>query len=307
MNCPYCQSDIPSSSTKCPVCGNKLATPNVLDSKKEYHSGVKKTPQFVCPTCQSPISLSDQFCSTCSSNLDWTIINTERLNVVESPRKSDFGEQTSSWVLQSKGENRKDDRNYGMGIIIGDPILLDKEPRDINPLRIAIATILLMELGGILLFISFWGLFLVLLLLLVAFFVRTTGLFLVSGCIGNIFFLPFTIIGRIANLLFGDVLSNNSSNLQSVKEYILDLEEGTVSTFVVKGNLSPRTLRRGDRVKVWTRSRNGRAFFRKGYLFEQNIWKPLRNSESSYSSYFLIGIFILFNLLILYAYFQWQG
>jgi hypothetical protein len=131
------------------------------------------------------------------------------------------------------------------------------------------------------------------------------GGFLAMGCLSNLIRAPMAMASAAIRTLFSGISPRlNPANLRHVLEYRIDLTEGSQGAFIVKGNTSPRTLRSGDSVRIWTVQRRGRPYLRRGLLDENGTSVPIRVSEPSTGVQWLVG-FIVLNLVLAFIYFTY--
>lgn len=191
--------------------------------------------------------------------------------------------------------------NYGAGTIVGDPIRLQNEPRDVDPLQAVVSILLLIEFTILIAAISLPVLIFIIALVAVAVSLGSRD-WIVVGCLSNLVRGPLTALGNIMRGLLGGIWPHlSASNYREVREYHLDLIEGGASTFVVKGNTTPRTLRPGDKVRVWITRRHGRPYLRRGFVEQNGAYVPLRISEPPLGVYWLVG-FLVFNAILVSIY-----
>ena len=312
MICPTCQTQNPASQQFCNVCGSPLhrssnfavdSFPASTEDSLAIHDRNKNAAANVCPTCQTPLDdgMSGNICPVCNSALPFSTLSRqgERDSSIQEPERGG----AEIVAIQRPGR-----RNYGEGTIIGDPMTLPDEYRDVDPLHAVFVIILTIEvlviMGALLLQVLIAAIIIVVILAIL----RNSGLtFLLSGCLSNAFTVPMSIISASTRQMIGAIRpSSNPANRRSVREYQIDPVNGALSAFVVKGNTSPRSLRKGDRVRITTSLRNGRPYLRSGYLFEHDRWIPLRISEPSLGIYWFIA-FIIVNSIGVLLYLNYIG
>jgi hypothetical protein len=183
---------------------------------------------------------------------------------------------------------------FGEGTIADAPVELQQEPRDIEPLYALSTALVLIELLLATLILSYYFLVLIIALLIVGFFFNRLSRFGV-GCLTTTIGLPIRVI-RLMWRPLRDSFSPGSSarNMRRVREYRLNLVNGSQDTFTVKGELTPRTLQSGDYVQIWVGYRSGRAYLRRGRLRDKNnVWSQLQIREAPLGLYWFIGLIVL--------------
>lgn len=318
MICPNCQSNVSTSDIKCRTCGSAVRSvstpvPAFTDSQTiPPTSAVAVERAFTCPTCQSAIdsTLSGGYCPVCNSPVTLPTSDVKLQGVHES---------TNSPVPIREGQSIgnaphvggrvtpvSSSGNYGAGTIVGDPTQLQDEARDADPLQVLVSLLLLIELAIILAAVSVSVLIVGIIIIAIALSFRMMGGgFLAMGCLSNLIRAPMSMAALAIRTLFSGISPKlNPANLRHVHEYRLDLVEGSQGSFAVKGNTSPRTLRSGDSVRIWTVQRHGRAYLRQGILDENGTSVPIRVSEPSNGVQWLVG-FVILNFLLAFIYFTY--
>ena len=307
-----------TSESVCSVCGyvirNTLMAGSAgrLPSLLHPSTTLAETRGMVtCPTCQSRLDpqSSDRYCPACNTLISPRVTLTPLAESLRSPNQqmplADRGttqntSQTSSGVVYSARLN-----NYGQGTVIGDPIQLQDEPRDADPLQVIVSLLLLLELAAILATVSIAALVVGVVILALALVFSMTGGMFAMGCMFSLIRAPMTMIANAMRMLFSGISPRlNPVNYRHVHEYHIDLLEGSQRTFVVKGNTSPRTLRSGDGVRIWTVQRRGRPYLRQGFLDENGTSVPIRVSEPANGVQWLVG-FVILNLFLAFIYFTY--
>lgn len=318
MICPNCQSNVSTSDIKCRTCSSavrNVSTPVpafTVGQTIPLNSAVTVERAFTCPTCQSAIdsTLSGGYCPVCNSSvtLPTSDVRLQRIHEsTSSPVPYSGGQSTGTAPHVGTGRVApvSSSGNYGAGTIVGDPTQLQDETRDADPLQVLVSLLLLIELAIILAAVSVSVLIVGIIIIAIALSFRLMGGFLAMGCLSNLIRAPMAMAAATVRTLFSGISPRlNPANLRHVREYRLDLIEGSQGTFVVKGNTSPRTLRSGDRVRVWTVQRNGRPYLRRGLLDENGALVPIRVSERSTGVQWLVG-FIALNLVLAFIYFTY--
>jgi hypothetical protein len=123
------------------------------------------------------------------------------------------------------------------------------------------------------------------------------------GCLGTAIGIPIRVIRLMWQPLRGAFNPGSSPrNMRQVREYRLNLVNGTQDTFTVKGDLTPRVLQDGDYVQIWVGYRRGRPYFRRGQLrTTTTAWTPLQTNEPPLGLYWFIG-FIALTLVLCYLF-----
>lgn len=281
-------------------------------SADRHRSVAKSSPEtarvlsLVCPTCQSVVTSipPDHLCPVCESSLKVVSKNLQTQDEIISPshRSQKMVEGVTSGQASSAGSlGLRSSPFYGAGTIVGDPIRLQNEPRDVDPLQAVVSILLLIEFTILIAAISLPVLIFVIALVAVAVSLGSRD-WIVVGCLSNLVRGPLTALGNIMRGLLGGIWPHlSASNYREVREYHLDLIEGGASTFVVKGNTTPRTLRPGDKVRVWITRRHGRPYLRRGFVEQNGAYVPLRISEPPLGVYWLVG-FLVFNAILVSIY-----
>lgn len=268
MYCPNCQTKIPVQVRQCPVCGYALSTTMTV-----HPSSTTVSPHLACPTCKSTIPANSQNCPVCGSI---TLVPNSTIQTIQPPS------------------------NYLEGVILGAPRSLTDEPRDVDWIQaIAVSTIVI-EVGIIALSISLQMVTIAFMILVMAIFFSFLAPFLGTlgtGCLSSAL-IPFRLLGLLWQpLLTAFDPGRDPRNMRQVQEYRVRPYTNSTNSdvFIVKGLLSPRSLRDGDEVRIWIRERAGRPFFSQGEVRDpySGNWIPLRIVERHTGIYWLIGAVIL--------------
>lgn len=263
MICPVCHNQIPDYQTQCPVCQAVLRPAGASHIPSVPMTGI------VCPHCHSPLSAAAQTCPVCQHAI-----------IPSGPPASPVLHGQSQPGSRS-GRRRSRRPNQVVGTII-DVLPLQQEPRDVSWLQALVVTSMTALIVVIAFLISTRLLSQVITIMILLFIV---GLFfrgnfvtqLMSmmgmGCLMQILLVPLRLIGWLGRSMIEAYYPRiNSHNMREVREYRIDPDPmyPHIDAFIVKGNLSPRTLRQADTVRVTVVYRHGRPYLRRGFLRQPN-------------------------------------
>lgn len=263
MICPVCHNHIPDHQTQCPVCQATL----VGVGTSHIPSG--PTISAVCPQCHSPLSATAQTCPVCQ----------HAIVPSGSPASPVLYGQSQPGSRSGRRRSRRPNQVVGT---ITDVLLLQQEPRDVSWLQVLVVTSMTALILVIAFLISTLLLSQVITIMIALFIIGLFfrgNFFMLSmstmgmGCLMQILLIPLRLIGWLGRSMIEAYYPRiNPHNMREVREYRIDPDPmyPHIDAFIVKGNLSPRTLRQADTVRVTVVYRHGRPYLRRGFLRQPN-------------------------------------
>lgn len=317
MICPNknCQIAINGNPKYCPKCATTLGISQSNFSLPSPQTIKRPTNQ---PNQQdvTTVQMRTLTCTWCTETIKISVLDTlcpQCHNLIEPISDNSIAPRTPPSALvktmptsatQFDGVNLTD----GIEGRVERVISLQSEPIDREPLKLMIAGLLMFELIGLVLITSFYWLFTIVIVFILAAILRSGLLGFLGGCLMQTIGLPFRILAQLFRPLFDAIMpSRNPINLREVREFRIRSSRDTVESFVVKGNLAPRMLVDNDYVRIQVKIRNGRPFFAGGELKDpgNGQWQLLVLSEARHGTAWLIG-FVAFNIFLAFAYI-WLG
>jgi hypothetical protein len=321
--CKTCQSPIQSDMVRCPVCNLLLRQPPPLEPPMVLPSGMLNPNQVsstttgalyslvTCPSCGTDVQVTtlSEPCPYCGHPLDslQTRQNATKSGVGTSNASAgapDSGGAASPIVTPttSAAVMGKSMPGYAEGTISEDGTALPGEVRDADPLQALVALLIIIEVT-VTLYTSNWLLLLLALGVLgLAYFIPDPKLVVPSRGVGQMLATLVALPFRPVRMLFGALVGAfNPERVNAKKdqrmEYQLTSVQGTQAKFTIKGmphitqENQLRDLKAGEKVRIWTVFRRGRAYLRKGYLIDSdsNELIPIGLPRSYIGHYWLIG------------------
>lgn len=307
MICPNkdCQIVINGNPKYCPNCATILSTSQTNSALPSQQTIKRPNQQAV-----APVQMRTLTCRWCTETITIPLLDTlcpQCHNLIEPiPDNSDTPETLYSPPVPTIPPSATP--FDGIEGRVERVISLQSEPVDREPLQRMIAMLLMFELIGLILITSFYWLFAVAIVLILAAILRSSLLGFLGGCLMQTIGLPFRILAQLFRPLLDAIMPNrNPTNLREVREFRVRSNRDTTESFVIKGNLAPRMLIESDYVRIQAKVKHGRPFFVRGELQDpgNGQWQLLVLSEAQHGIAWLIG-FVLFNIFLAFAYI-WLG